>query len=72
LVRVDRCRQWLTEQVPTINAMTAHGNVLLASTTANRLPRTTPAGSTRGPARSLLKKVRGDGMFAGPAFDEPG
>ncbi len=22
--------------------------------------------------RSLLKKVRGDGMFAGPAFDEPG
>jgi len=23
-------------------------------------------------ARRLLKKVRGDGMFAGPAFDEPG
>jgi len=23
-------------------------------------------------SRRLLKKVRGDGMFAGPAFDEPG
>jgi hypothetical protein len=41
---VDRYRQWLTEQVPTINAMTAYGNALFASTTANRLPRTTPNG----------------------------
>ena len=47
---VDRYRQWLTEQVPTINAMTAYGNALFASTTANRLPRTTPTGSTRAPA----------------------
>ena len=29
MVRVDRCPQWLTEQVPTINAMTACGNNLL-------------------------------------------
>jgi hypothetical protein len=38
LVRVERCRQWLTEQVPAINAMSAHGNVLFACTTASRLP----------------------------------
>ncbi len=32
--------RWLTEQVPTINAMTAYGDILFASTTANRLLRT--------------------------------
>jgi hypothetical protein len=32
--------QWLTEQVPAINAMTAYSNILFASTTANRLLRT--------------------------------
>jgi hypothetical protein len=50
LVRVDRWRQWLTGQVPIINPMTAYGNVLFASTTANRLTRITPTGSTRAPA----------------------
>ena len=50
-MRVDRCRQWLTEQVPAINAMTAYGNVLFASTTANRLSRHHTGWIDKGPSR---------------------